>query len=108
MVEITHSPPLTTHYTLKLTTHYSISNTPLHAGEYISHKPNLLHNSNRGLNNGLVNKSTSCAPADTNGVAIMPFSNSLANNMTINFNVFVPLMKRMIRRNVNGSLVIII
>ena len=34
--------------------------------------------------------------------------NSLENNMTINLNVFGPLMKHKIRCNVNGSLVVTI
>ena len=74
MVGITHFTPLTTHHTLLLlTTHTTISNTPPQAVEQISHKLSLLHdNSNRDLNNGLVNISASCAPVDTKRVLSRP------------------------------------
>ena len=74
-------------------TNYYISNTPL--------KLESKYHINRGLNNGLLNISTSCAPIDTRHEwsSYHSLLNPLTNNMTINLNVFGHLTKHGIWRN---------
>ena len=56
----------------------------------------------------LINICANYALENTKGVAITSFLNPLTNNMTINLNVFGPLMKHGIGRNVYGNLIITI